>query len=139
MDVILRAHGAMACGDFATALKLWQKAADQEPAAFWPRYWMADALIRTGARRHGRAELEVLTCDDMGIWQLPVRLAELALDDGDLDKALIWFRRACQFPDIEAMQRMRLASRIINLTLGGSGFPPSVFDLDIDLLSEMPV
>ena len=129
----------MACGDYVKALKLWQQAADQEPAAFWPRYWLADALIHTGARQHGRAELEVLTCDAAGIWQLPVRLAQLALDDGDLDKALIWFRRACQFPDIEAMQRMSLASGIIRLTLDGPGFPPSVFDLDIDLLSEMPV
>ena len=133
------AHAAADRGDHVEALNLWRAIADEEPTAFWPRYWSACALIETGNGKQGRAELEILTDHDMVEWQLPIKLAELALEDSDPDKASIWFRRACQYPDIEPAQRTRIASLIIRLKHGGRDFPPTVFDIDPDLSAEMAI
>jgi len=133
------AHAAVDRGDHLEALKLWRALADEEPTAFWPRYWSANCLVFTGNRKQGRAELEILIDHDLVEWQLPIRLAELALEDCDPDKASIWFRRATQFPDIEPLQRTRIASLIIRLQHGGRDFSPTVFDIDPDLAAEMAV
>ena len=134
------AHAAMDRADWHEALRLWRGLGVEDPVAFWPKYWEANMLVALGDRAGGRQMLEKLLANPAydERFTLLSRLTELALEDRDVSAGRKTFDEVKAMPQSTPESVERLASWIIRLQLESNGFPPSIFELDRDLLDLMP-